>query len=218
MLRIADLPAAQRPRERARNNGTESLNDAEVLALIIRGGTKTASALDLAYALLAGFGSIAALARADVTELAEISGIGQAKATALVAAFELSRRAQSPDFAAPFVVAQDVAAFVSSSLRDLRRERVVVVPCDALDRPLCIVHVSDGALDHSLLPVREILNAVIRVDGRGFALAHNHPSGDPLPSDADKRSTSRLRTAANLVGLRMLDHIVIAGDTWKSVD
>jgi DNA repair protein RadC len=94
---------------------------------------------------------------------------------------------------------------------------VVVVVCDAGNRVRHTVIVSDGALDRSCFPIREILNAVLRHDGRAFAVAHNHPSGDPTPSEADRRATEELSEAARVVRLRFLDHVVVAGDRWCSV-
>ena len=94
----------------------------------------------------------------------------------------------------------------------MRRERVMVLVCDAANRLRRTVIVSEGSIDRSLVPVREILNAVLRHDGRAFAIAHNHPSGNPEPSEADRRATAEVRDAASVVGLRFLGHVVVAGD------
>lgn len=111
----------------------------------------------------------------------------------------------------------DVASAARRELGDERRERVLVFVCDAGNHLLRTVLVSQGSVDRSLLPVREILNAVLRHDGRSFALAHNHPSGDPEPSAADRRVTGEVRAAAKVAGLRFLDHVVVAGEEWRSV-
>ena len=102
-------------------------------------------------------------------------------------------------------------------LGGLRRERVLVLVCDGANRLRQTVTVSDGSIDKSLVPVREILNAVLRHDGRAFAIAHNHPSGDATPSAADTRATTEVRDAAGTVGLRFLGHVVVAGDDWSTV-
>lgn len=100
---------------------------------------------------------------------------------------------------------------------DATRERAIVLVCDASNHLRRVVPVSVGSIDRAFLPVREILNAVLRHDGRAFAVAHNHPSSDPEPSDSDVTATGELRAAARVVGLRLLGHIVVAGDKWRLV-
>ena len=113
--------------------------------------------------------------------------------------------------------AEDVAGEARRELGGLRRERVVVFVCDAANRLRRTVVVGDGSIDRSLAPVREILNAVLRHDGRAFALAHNHPSGDPEPSDADRKATADVAAGAKAAGLRFLGHVVVAGEDWRAV-
>jgi DNA repair protein RadC len=216
---IADLPAHERPRERLLRCGVEALSERELLALVLRQGRRGEGALDLAASLLAEYRDLAELARARPEELARRSGIGVAKAAAILAAFRLGRVVGDAHATGPLVLqcAEDVVKSVGSDLARLRRERVVVVVCDAGNRVRHTVIVSDGALDRSSFPIREILNAVLRHDGRAFAVAHNHPSGDPTPSEADRCATRALAEAARAVGLRFLDHVVVAGDQWRSV-
>ncbi len=175
------------------------------------------SALDLAGEILAAAGGLARLATARPEELASTAGMGIAKAAAVVAAFHLGARvARSDDLAVALRSAADVAAVALRELSGLRRERVLVVICDAGNRLQRTAIVAEGAMDRSMVPVREILNAVLRHDGRAFAVAHNHPSGDPTPSDADIEASRALSAAARVVGLRFLDHVVVAGDRWRS--
>jgi DNA repair protein RadC len=103
------------------------------------------------------------------------------------------------------------------ALSGVRRERVLVLVCDGANQLRHTVTVSEGSIDRALVPVREIVNAVLRHDGRAFALAHNHLSGDPEPSEADIRATRDMKTAASAVGLRFLGHVVVAGDEWREV-
>jgi DNA repair protein RadC len=154
------------------------------------------------------------LASAKPEELAAKAGVGLAKATALVAAFELGRRADQPD--EPIVIrsAEDVARVARLELGGQRRERVVVLICDSGNRLRRSVIVSEGSIDRSLIPVREILNAVLRHDGRAFAIAHNHPGGQVEPTDADRQATRDVQCAAGTVGLRFLGHVVVHKDTW----
>ncbi len=215
---MTDLPAHERPRERLLRCGVEALSERELLALVLRNGRAGEGALDLAASLLAEYRNLADLARARPEELARRSGIGVAKVAAILAAFQLGRLASDAHGTDPHILqcAEDVAKSVSSELARLRRERVLVVVCDAGNRVRHTVVVSDGALDRSSFPIREILNAVLRHDGRAFAVAHNHPSGDPTPSEADLRATRALAEAARRVGLRFLDHVVVTDRRWQS--
>jgi DNA repair protein RadC len=110
-----------------------------------------------------------------------------------------------------------MAAIAQRELGNLRRERVLVVVLDAGNRLRRLVVLSDGSVDRSLLPVREVLNAVLRNDGVAFALAHNHPSGDLTPSPQDTRSTAQVVEAARIVGLRFLDHLIVTAQGWASL-
>jgi len=214
---IGDLPAHERPRERLLRRGPEALSERELLALVLRQGRHGESALELAASLLADYGALAALAQARSEELSQRPGIGIAKAAAIVAAFRLGRLADSLPGAPVLRSAADVASNVSSELTQLRRERVIVLVCDSGNRVRRTVVLTEGSIDRSLLPVRDILNVVLRHDGRAFAVAHNHPSGDPTPSEDDRRMTAELLNAAKTVGLRFLDHVILAGDEWRSM-
>jgi DNA repair protein RadC len=213
---MASIPAHERPRERLMAQGTLALTERELLALVLRHGAAGESALDLAASLLAEFGGLPVMASARAEELARRSGVGRAKAAALVAAFELGRRVDL-NITTPAVMTspEDVAMVARAELAGLRRERVLVLVCDGANRLRRTVVVSDGSIDRSLVPVREILNAVLRHDGRAFAIVHNHPSGDPTPSDADRDATGDVAVAARAVGLRFLGHVVAAGDRWQ---
>lgn len=217
-LLMAAVPPHERPRERLLVSGPEALTERELLALVLRNGTAGISALDLAAELLAEYGSLSALALARPEELARRRGVGPAKAAALVAAFQLSRRAStSHETFAQVRCAEDVVSAAQAALAGARRERVVVLVCDAANRLRRTVIISEGSIDRSLVPVREVLNAVLRHDGRAFALAHSHPSGDPEPSDADRRATAEVVAGARTAGLRFLGHVVVAGDDWRTV-
>jgi DNA repair protein RadC len=165
---MAMLPPQERPRERLLARGADSLTERELLALVLRSGTRGASALDVAGALLAEYGGLRALTTARPEELAARSGIGVAKAAALVAAFQLARRVADQDVAVVLRGPADVAHAARVELDGLRRERVLVLVCDAANRLRRTVVVSEGSIDRSMLPVREILNAVLRHDRAGF--------------------------------------------------
>ncbi len=214
---LAGLPPQERPRERLLQHGPEALSERELLAILLRSGRKGESALDLATSLLSEYGALSALACARPEELAQRSGVGVAKAAAIVAAFRLGQLADGTPETSILRSAADVASNVGAELARLRRERVVVLVCNNRNRVFRTVVLTEGSIDRSPLPVRDILNAVLRHDGRAFAVAHNHPSGDPTPSEADRRATVELAAAAQVVGLRFLDHVVVAGEDWRSV-
>lgn len=215
---IASLERHERPRERLAILGPGALRDAELVALVLRNGRPGAGALSLAEELLVTFGGLSGLRSARPEELSTVPGVGPAKAAGLVAACQLGARTESTRSDAPILRRPaDVAAAVQHLLADARRERVVVLVVDASLRLRHTVVVTEGGLDRSLVPVREVLNAVLRHDGRGFALAHNHPSGDPTPSDADRRTTAAVADGARTVGLRFLGHVVVAGGQWSEV-
>jgi DNA repair protein RadC len=193
------------------------MSERELLALVLQHGRGGQSALDLGAALLAEHGALSALASARPEELAQRSGIGMAKAAAIVAAFRLGSLADDTPRRVALRSADDVASSVRSELARLRRERVLVLVCDGANRVRRTVMLAEGSIDRSPFPIREVVNAVLRHDGRAFAVAHNHPGGDPTPSEADRRATAQLSNAAKIVGLRFLDHVIVAGDMWCSV-
>lgn len=215
---MAAVPPHERPRERLVARGVEALTERELLALVLRNGTRGLGALDLAAELLAEYGTLAALAAARPEELATRRGVGAAKAAALVAAFQLGHRVDAQDDT-PVVLRSpaDVAGVARRELGGARRERVLVLVGDGANRLRRTIVVSEGSIDRSIVGVREILNAVLRHDGRAFAVAHNHPGGDPEPSDADRRATAAVRAGATAAGLRFLGHVVVAGDQWRAV-
>lgn len=213
---IKTLQPDERPRERLFARGVDSLTEYELIALVLRNGTAGKSALDLAADLIAEYGSVQALAGARPEELATRTGVGPAKAAALVAAFQLSRRSVRSDPPRLRAV-EDVASIARGELANARRERLIVLVCDAGNRVQRVVTVSEGALDRSIVPLREILNAVLRHDGRAFAIAHNHPSGTAEPSEADRRATDLVKAAAKTVGLRFLGHVVVTAHDWRAI-
>lgn len=213
---IRTLQPGERPRERLFARGVDALTEHELIALVLRNGTSGKSALDLAADLIAEYGSFLALAGARPEELATHDGVGPAKAAALVAAFQLGRRGLRID-PPQLRTAKDVAMIARGELDGARRERLIVVVCDASNRVQRVVTVSEGTLDRSMVPVREILNAVLRHDGRAFAIAHNHPSGTADPSEADRSATELVKAAATAVGLRFLGHVVVAANEWRAV-
>ncbi|UGT53633.1 JAB domain-containing protein [Nocardia asteroides] len=213
---IAHLPAAQRPRERLLLLGPHALSDGELLALLLGQGTRGLSALELAAQLLGEYGGLAELAAARPEELARRAGIGPAKAATVIAAFHLGTRSRTTESVPQLSTPADIARVAVPLFAGARVERLLVLICDAQNRLRHRAFVAEGAIDHVAVPVREVLNTVLRHDGRAFAVIHNHPSGDPTPSTDDRRASTLLATAATTVGLRYLDHLVIAGESWST--
>jgi len=214
---IADLPPTERPRERLSAHGSAALAERELLALLLGTGGPGLGAHQLAERLLAWFGSLASLAGAHPADLAAVPGVGATKAAAIVAAFELGRRAAHPSGATVITSGADLVPVVAPLLRGRARERLVLVVCDNAGRVTSCEVISEGSAGRALVPVREVAVAVVRRDGRAFALAHNHPSGDPTPSAADVVATARVEQAARALGVRLLDHLVVTDTGWCRV-
>lgn len=217
--RVHDYAPGDRPRERLRALGPGALSDAEVLSLVLGTGGRE-GVLSLAARLLASVGGPGGLARASERELAILPGIGPAKAAEVVAALELGRRAQRslagdrPQIFGP----GDAAALLLPRLAHLEREESVVLVLDRRHRVLREASVGVGGVAHAPMEPREVLAVALREPGAAAVLvAHNHPSGEPAPSHADRSITRRLARAADLVGLEFVDHLVIAARGWCSL-
>jgi len=223
MRRIKDWPEAERPREKLLNNGSETLSDAELLALILRTGDAASqtSALDHGRMLLTRFGSLRELAGATIGELCELRGIGPAKAAELLAVFQIARRfaTQALRPGDRFTSSAEVFRHYHERLRDRRKEVFLALLLDSKNRVLREVQVSEGSLTASIVHPREVFAPVVRESAAAVLFIHNHPSGDPTPSREDLEITTRLREAGELMGVRVLDHIIIgSGDYVSFVD
>jgi DNA repair protein RadC len=216
-VRIKDLPPSERPRERLRAKGAEALATEELIAILLRAGTAGVSALDAARQLFKQFGTLDALARAKVEQLAAIRGIGLDKAVTLKAAFTLAQRlARETHGTAPHLeTPQQVADFLREDCRLREVEHFQVLLLNTRRRLIRIepVSVSQGTLDTLLVHPREVFKAAIAANAAAIVLAHNHPSGDPTPSEADIRVTRDLIRAGQLLKIEVVDHIIIGRRT-----
>ncbi|MGC1479321.1 MAG: DNA repair protein RadC [Chthoniobacterales bacterium] len=209
--RIAEIPKGDRPREKLALRGAGSLTDAELLAIFLRTGIPGRNAIRVAGDLLKTTGGLGTLARCSIQEIGDAAkGIGPVKAAELAAVFEVGRRlarggARKPKVDSP----ERVYDLLSPDFATLDRERVVVVVTNTRYEMVWQEVVSVGSVNESIAHPREILRPVIVRSGFGFLLVHNHPSGDPGPSEADRRLTTRINEAAELLKLRFLDHIII---------
>lgn len=219
-MRILDLPADDRPRERLLNRGAEALSDRELLALLLGSGTDGCDAIELAGQLIARRGGLYELSRTDAHEIATgLPGIGPAKAARIVAAFQLGRRASSPGKASSLRIrsSSDLADIVAPMLRGLRNERVVVVACDRSGKVIRIETLTEGSANQSLLPVREVLSLVLATGGAAFGVAHNHPTGITKPSNIDLKTTAKLAEGAETIGLKFYDHVIVTDHQWTRI-
>jgi DNA repair protein RadC len=218
-LAIRDLPVQERPRERLMQYGAEALSTAELLAIVLRTGTRSESALGLAERLVAALGSLKEVADATVEQLSQIKGVGPVKAVQIKAAVELGKRisAFSPETRPTIRSPADVGQLVMSELRHAAREYFKALLLDSKNQVLRIATVSVGSLNESIVHPRELYREAIRHSAAAVIVVHNHPSGDPTPSAEDIEVTVRLRDAGRVVGIDLLDHLVIGDGRWVSL-
>lgn len=210
-LRIQDLPENDRPRERLLNTGADSLTNAELLAIFINTGLPGENAVQVAQRLLNTYRTLRNLSRRSAKELQkEFKGLGPAKTAHLVAAFELGRRAAQEEVLEDKMDSPELVYRYLGT--DMARQGYETLRILVLNTKLCLVHdevVFQGTLNESPAHPREIIRAALIHRAHAFILAHNHPSGDPAPSEADRRFTRRINEAAQLMQIELLDHVVI---------
>ena len=209
-IRINDLPDTLRPRERMAREGAAALSDAEILAIFLRVGVKGQSAIEIGRRLLQTHGGLSALGHLDLTQLSAEHGLGLAKAAQLVAAFELGARvAREHGRLTPLdspIAAYDTFA---PQMRHLPCESLRIALLDTRLRATRFLTISDGTVNETIAHPRDILHPVVLHRAHGFLLVHNHPSGDPSPSRADRDLTRRIAEAAALLQVNFLDHLII---------
>ena len=210
-LRIKDLPASERPRERLAEKGAGALSHAELVAILLRTGRKGMSAVEIAQELLQKFGTLTGLERASLDELREVKGVGRDKAIALKAAVTLARRmAQELHGDAPMLdTPSSVADYLREEVRGYDVEHFKVVLLNTRRKLIRVEAVSQGLVDTILVHPREVFRQAIAANASALILAHNHPSGDPTPSEADVRVTRDLIRAGQLLKIEVLDHVIL---------
>ena len=210
-LTVRDLPAADRPRERLIRLGAEALAEHELLACVLGRGAGGESVLVSARRVLAACGTLRGIAEASVERLIRLHGIGLAKAAQLKAAAEMGRRlAGAAPPARPVVTSVEAAAaLLRPSLLDKQREHVVALLLDARHRLIRMSPIAVGSLSASLVHPRELFKEAVAASAAAVIVAHNHPSGDPTPSEHDQALTRRLAAAGALLGIEVLDHLII---------
>jgi DNA repair protein RadC len=217
--KITRWPKKERPRERLLQHGPQPLTEAELLGILLGKGTKKKTAIDLARELLDRHESLQKLFSRSPSELMKVKGIGSAKAATLSAAFELVRRIQSQrdSSKASFKRSLDVANHYLPLMRDLRKEVFKVLLLNRANRLIKEVTISEGTLEASIVHPREVFREALLEPAAGIILIHNHPSGNPSPSEEDLRITKQLAEAGRLLGIKVYDHIILGDESYRSL-
>jgi len=218
-LTVKELPLDDRPREKLLLRGAQSLSDAELVAILLRTGRKGKSVIEIARDLISSEGNLAMLATKTVDSLQKISGIGKDKAATIAAAFELSRRilSQPKWFSNKKITSpQDVAEIFIPILRDDSKEKFIVVCLNSANKIIKHETISVGNLNSSVVHPREIFKVAIDNSSASIILIHNHPSGNPEPSNEDIRITKKIVETGKIMDIPVFDHLIIAGETYTS--
>ena len=216
-LPLKEQPVTERPRERLINHGANALSAAELLAILLRTGIKGVNAVELGKQLVEKFGSLQSLAKSSLDELRAVKGIGRDKAVTLVAAFTLARkmaeetRNEPPLLDTPLAVANLMRE--ESRLREVETFQIILL--NTRRRLIRVVQISEGTLDTLLVHPREVFKPAIAANAAAVVLTHNHPSGDPTPSEADIKVTRDLIRAGQLLKIDVLDHVILGRATQE---
>jgi DNA repair protein RadC len=216
---IKELPSGERPRERLLSYGPSALSNAELLAIILRTGTRSENVIQLAQRLLATFDGLGGLVRASAAELEAVKGLGPAKVTQVKAAMEVGRRllVEAPEERPQIRSPADAANLVMSEMSYLEQEHLRVMLLDTKNRVLDTPTVYQGSLNTSLIRVGEIFREAIRANSASIIVLHNHPSGDPTPSPEDVAVTRQMVEAGELLDIEVLDHLIIGCQRFVSL-
>ncbi|PKB79950.1 MAG: hypothetical protein BZY88_10715 [SAR202 cluster bacterium Io17-Chloro-G9] len=218
---IRELPKGERPRERLREYGPRHLNNSELIAILLRTGMQGENVLALASRILARFNGLAGLGKAGFVELCSQRGLSEAKACQLLAALELGKRLVSlaPQERVPLNSPEDVANLISAEMSSLEQEHLRVLLLNTRHELLGIREIYSGNVSSAVVRVAEVFRPAIRDNAPFIIVAHNHPSGDPAPSEDDVKVTRDLVAAGKLLGVEVLDHVVIGdGNRFVSLN
>ncbi|MDF2906648.1 MAG: hypothetical protein K0R34_1969 [Herbinix sp.] len=221
-LTVKELPVSERPYEKCERYGATVLSDAELLAVIIRTGTKQQRAIDLAVNILnysTAYPGLKGLNYFTMKELMKIKGIGRVKAIELLCVTELTRRMAKETLrdSIRLTTPQSVADYYMQDMRHLTREQVLLLMLDSKNKLMKDMVISEGTVNTSIMPTREIFVHAVKEGAVNIILLHNHPSGDPTPSAEDIRVTKKLTEAGNLIGISLMDHIIIGDNRYISL-
>ncbi|MBW6519367.1 MAG: DNA repair protein RadC [ANME-2 cluster archaeon] len=217
-IRIQDLQPQDRPRERLLKNGPAALSDSELLAIVMRTGTRGENVLNLCSRILSTY-NIQQLSRASPTKLQEIRGVGAAKAAEMAAMFELARRLETfTEEERPRISSPEAAyRFLYPKLREQKKESFIALHLDTKNKLLREETVSVGSLNANIVHPREVFKTAIQESAAAIIVAHNHPSGDPSPSQNDIDITRKLVETGRVIGIELYDHIIIGDGRFLSL-
>lgn len=214
---MKQIAIEQRPRERLKDKGIDNLNDSELLAIILQYGTNGENVIDLSHRLISLYG-LEKLNSLSLSELMKIKGIKLGKASKLIAAFELSKRVNSGKICEKIIKnPSDIACHYMEKLKDLKKEHFIAVFLDSKNKIIKDEVISIGTLNSSLVHPREVFKEAIRNSANSIILVHNHPSGSVEASDEDYRVNKVLIEVGELVGIKVLDHLIIGDEEWESI-
>ncbi len=218
-LMIRDFPQDERPRERFIQNGPASLSNHELIAILLRTGTKDESVLQLSNRLLTNFEGLRLLKDATLEEMTEIKGIGQAKAVQILAAVEIGRRITNLNYTDRYVIRspEDGANYVMNDMRFLSQEHFVCLYLNTKNQVLHKQTIFIGSLNSSIVHPREVFREALKRSAASIICLHNHPSGDPAPSREDIEVTKRLVECGKMIGIDVLDHLIIGENKFVSL-
>ncbi len=210
-MRLKDQPACERPRERLAAHGPDALKHSELVAILLRTGLQGTNAVEIGEQLLQKYGSLRALAQASLEDLQSVKGIGPDKAVTLVAAFTLARKmaAELRDEAPLLDTPEAVAELMREDVRLRSVETFQILLLNTRRRLMGVAKIADGTLDTLLVHPREVFKPAIAANASALILLHNHPSGDPSPSEADIKVTRDLIRAGQLLKIDVLDHVIL---------
>ena len=217
---IHDLPVSERPRERLSKYGVDKLSAQEILAVLLGRGISGESVTVTSQRLLSRFGNLKGIANATLEELSDIKGIGPAKASQIKAAFELAKRLEDPpesDKKSVVKTPEDVENLVRTKLKGKKKEYFLVLSLDTRGKLIKTSEVSVGSLDSSIVHPREVFKEALTASAASVIFVHNHPSGDPEPSEDDIKLTKRLTNAGDILGIDVLDHVITGDDDFRSL-
>jgi len=216
---IKQLSEEDRPREKLRDKGALALTDAELLAILVGSGTPEMNAVQLMQNILKDCdNTLSRLSRLTISELCEYRGVGEAKALTILAACEIGRRRAQEEALEKLVVdtPSTVAEYMRPRVRDLAHEECWVLYLNQANKEITTRRISEGGLAATSVDPRRVLHEALRCDATRMVLCHNHPSGNPKPSGDDDRITKKLSQAGDIVGIKLVDHIIIADDKYYS--
>ena len=215
---IKDLTGEEKPREKAKKYGVSALSDVNLLAIILRTGTKNSSAIDLAHELLKEYGSLTALEKARFTKLKAFKGIGEVKAITLLAALELGRRTTNPTETPKIQIkeSKNVYEYFHSLFTFQSQEQFYVLFLDTKNYVLTKKLLFMGTVNQSMVHPRDVFREALLHNAVKILCIHNHPSGNVTPSIADEKITRELKRIGDMMGISLIDHVIIGKDTYYS--